>query len=376
MWIERQQALHPTEAHLYQPRRIVTSGVVAAAFRHRTSRAGDPLLRWHVLVANLVEGNDGRWSAFAHTDLYRAARTAGEIFQAVVRRELTSSLGVEWRRGRHVQEIAGVPSHLLEVFSKRRAEIEAWLAVNGRADTPEAAQEATLATRRGKPEREGERLDAGWKREALNAGWGPEHAETLISHSTQTIASDPVAEVWRLAAAGIDETGGVDIFERVVDPEEWIFDLLRRDLTQTSTTFTRFDLTEAIAARLGAGPTVATIDRVVARVLASDQVVSVHQPDPPAPRGRARYTSREMLAVERPLLDTLTTAATHPPLPVDLVDQAIGKRVTIGGDQATAVRTLCAATGPVAVLVGPAGADRSDKRIVGPDKRFSIDADH
>lgn len=349
MWIERQQALHPTEAHLYQPRRIVTSGVVAAAFRHRTSRARDPLLRWHVLVANLVEGNDGRWSAFAHTDLYRAARTAGEIFQAVIC----------WRCSPN-----GVRRHAGDLLH------------NGRADTPEAAQEATLATRRGKPEREGERLDAGWKREALNAGWGPEHAETLISHSTQTIASDPVAEVWRLAAAGIDETGGVDIFERVVDPEEWIFDLLRRDLTQTSTTFTRFDLTEAIAARLGAGATVATIDRVVARVLASDQVVSVHQPDPPAPRGRARYTSREMLAVERPLLDTLTTAATHPPLPVDLVDQAIGKRVTIGGDQATAVRTLCAATGPVAVLVGPAGADRSDKRIVGPDKRFSIDADH
>ena len=36
------------------PRRLKTSGVIGAAFRHRTSRAGDPLLHWHVLLANLV----------------------------------------------------------------------------------------------------------------------------------------------------------------------------------------------------------------------------------------------------------------------------------------------------------------------------------
>ena len=104
-----------------------------------------------MLVANLVEGNDGRWSAFAHPEIYRSAKTAGEIFQAVARRELTASLCVNWVRGRHVQEIVGLPSQLLEVFSKRRAEIESWLSTNGRADTPHAAQEATLATRRGKP---------------------------------------------------------------------------------------------------------------------------------------------------------------------------------------------------------------------------------
>jgi conjugative relaxase-like TrwC/TraI family protein len=39
------------------------SGFIAAAFRHRTSRAGDPQLHTHVLIANLVQGADGRWSA-------------------------------------------------------------------------------------------------------------------------------------------------------------------------------------------------------------------------------------------------------------------------------------------------------------------------
>ncbi len=358
-WLDKQQALDPTNTTQWRPHRITTHGVVAAGFRHRTSRAGDPLLHWHVLVANLVEGNDGRWSAFAHPEIYRSAKTAGQIFQAVARRELTASLGVDWVRGRHVQEIAGVPSQLLEVFSKRRAEIESWLSTNGRADTPKAAQEATLATRRGKPEREGERLDAGWKREAIAEGWGPEQAEQLIVQANQSVAGDPVGEVWRLAAVGFDDTGDADHYERTVEPEEWIANLLRRELTQTSTTFTRFELTEAVATRIGTGATVATIDRVVARVLASDLVIAVHEPDTPAPRGRARYTSRDMLAVEQRLIAAFTATNTNQPLPTDIVESAIAERVTIGVDQAAAVRTLCAATGPVAVLVGPAGTGKT-----------------
>jgi conjugative relaxase-like TrwC/TraI family protein len=82
---------------------------VAAAFRHRTSRAGDPLLHWHVLVANLARGFDGRWSAIVHPHLYRHPKAAGEVFQAVFRDQLTTSPGVEWRPGRHVPEIAGIP---------------------------------------------------------------------------------------------------------------------------------------------------------------------------------------------------------------------------------------------------------------------------
>lgn len=42
---------------------IDSTGLVAATFRHRTSRAGDPLLHTHVLVANLIHGDDGKWSA-------------------------------------------------------------------------------------------------------------------------------------------------------------------------------------------------------------------------------------------------------------------------------------------------------------------------
>jgi conjugative relaxase-like TrwC/TraI family protein len=36
------------------------SGLIGAAFWHRTSRVGDPQLHTHVLVANLGRGPDGR----------------------------------------------------------------------------------------------------------------------------------------------------------------------------------------------------------------------------------------------------------------------------------------------------------------------------
>ena len=85
------------------------SGFVAAAFRHRTSRAGDPQLHTHVLVANLGRGADGRWSALDGRRLYAHARTASFVYQAVLRGELTRTVGVEWspvRKG--IAEVVGV----------------------------------------------------------------------------------------------------------------------------------------------------------------------------------------------------------------------------------------------------------------------------
>ena len=104
-----------------------------------------------------------------------------------------------------------------------------------------------LATRRNKLEREGEPLDAGWKLEATDAGWGPEQAEELVAGMRPR---DPagIDEVWRLGAVGFDEDGRAVDYERVVTPEEWIAELLRRNLTVTSTTFSERDVTQAVAA--------------------------------------------------------------------------------------------------------------------------------
>ena len=61
------------------------AGLVAVAYRHRMSRAVDPQLHTHVVAANLTRGPDGRYTALHGTPLYRAAKTAGYLYQAQLR---------------------------------------------------------------------------------------------------------------------------------------------------------------------------------------------------------------------------------------------------------------------------------------------------
>ena len=125
-------------------------GLVAAAFVHRTSRSGDPQLHTHVLVANLVRAEDGRWSALDGRLVYAHARTAGFLYQAALRAELTRSLGVEWTPvSKGSAEIRGVSGRVIRAFSRRRAEIEAAMELHGSSGR-HAAQVAALDTRRAK----------------------------------------------------------------------------------------------------------------------------------------------------------------------------------------------------------------------------------
>jgi conjugative relaxase-like TrwC/TraI family protein len=329
-------ARDPEAAAAARVRTLLAHGLVAAAFRHRTSRAGDPLLHWHTLVANLAPGPDGRWTAFVHPDLYRAVRAAGEVFQAALRGELTARLGIEWRPGRHVPEIAGVPQALCDQFSKRSQQIDDWLEATGTPDDPAGRQQAVLATRRNKPEVEHERFDTAWKLEAAAGGWGPEAAEALLA-SAAPLASDQMA----------------DPAERPALPAEWVTGVCRT-LTESDSTFTRPQLTQAVAARLDNGAPAASVDRLVAQALADPTVVPI------VTGTEQRWTTTELLAVERRFLNTNAGArSSRSPVPAPIVDAVLHAASTLGDDQATAVRTLTSTTDGVAVLVGPAGTGKT-----------------
>ena len=58
-------------------RREVGEGFVAAAYRHRMSRAEDPQLHTHVVAANMARGTDGRWTALDATPIFQHAKAAG-----------------------------------------------------------------------------------------------------------------------------------------------------------------------------------------------------------------------------------------------------------------------------------------------------------
>jgi TrwC relaxase len=71
-------------------------GFVAAAFLHRTSRAQDPHLHTHVIVASMAQSPDGTWRALDGRAILEQHRlAAGYLYQAQLRAELSRSLGVQ-----------------------------------------------------------------------------------------------------------------------------------------------------------------------------------------------------------------------------------------------------------------------------------------
>ncbi len=109
-------------------RLVTTTGWLAGAFDHHTSRALDPHLHTHVVAANAVHGADGRWSGLDSRRLFAHHRAAGALYQAELRAQLTGRLGVGWDdRGRGLADVAGVDPALRGLFSQRSAEIRRYL---------------------------------------------------------------------------------------------------------------------------------------------------------------------------------------------------------------------------------------------------------
>jgi conjugative relaxase-like TrwC/TraI family protein len=163
--------------------------LVAAAFRHRTSRAGDPQLHTHVLVANLGRGLDGRWSALDGRRLYAHGRAASFVYQAVLRGEMTRPLGVEWspvRKGN--AEVVGVPRAVIKAFSQRRAAIEAALAERGTSGA-RAAEAAALATRTVKTNADPGELVVEWRARASELGLGERELALIVGCAASARAS-------------------------------------------------------------------------------------------------------------------------------------------------------------------------------------------
>jgi conjugative relaxase-like TrwC/TraI family protein len=182
---------------------VPTVGLVAAGFDHRSSRAGDPQLHTHLLVANRAQGIDGAWGALYGRRRFAWAKTAGIAYQAFLRAELTSALGVSW--GPVVNgtaEVTGISEGLRELFSTRRAQITAHLAGEGR-DGARAAQVATLATRPAKPEPiHPDMQRAHWQKQAAELGVTAASIAAVLGPQREPIAVDLGALAQELTGAG------------------------------------------------------------------------------------------------------------------------------------------------------------------------------
>jgi conjugative relaxase-like TrwC/TraI family protein len=111
-------------------RQVETCGLIAAAFLHRDSRAGDPDLHTHVAVSNKVQTTQGKWLSIYGTILHEHVVATSEAYNTALESHLREQLGVRFidvaRAGGKlpIREIAGVDPRLSARWSRRRWDIE------------------------------------------------------------------------------------------------------------------------------------------------------------------------------------------------------------------------------------------------------------
>ena len=322
---------------------VAASGFVAAAFRHRTSRAGDMLLHTHVVIANAVVAvDDGRWRSLDARLLYRHGKTAGYVYQCQLRHELTRSLGVRWTPVRNgYAEIDGIPRPLIDAFSQRRRDIVAELDRRG-ATSAKAAQIATLTTRPAK--------DRTMSASALAEEWAAR--STALGFPAERFSEVVGRTAWRPLEAADAEAAAT----LLAGPH---------GLTQRRSSFTRADVVRGWCEQLPAGAPLPQVLALADAFLAARTGLAVPldaaaQADPLG-ASAARWSTPELLAIETRLVQWATSRTNTGVGVADAgtVADALRRRPTLTNEQRAMVTALCASGDGVSVVRGKAGAGKT-----------------
>jgi conjugative relaxase-like TrwC/TraI family protein len=314
-------------------------GLLAVGFDHRTSREGDPLLHTHLVVANRVQGPDGRWTALDGRDVYRHRRAADAIYRAVLQRELTRSLGVAWTQAdRHGnRELRGMPTELIRAFSKRTEQVNAEvqrLEASGRLRTPRLVKWAVHTTRRAKEHEAPETLYARWRAEAAERGTDP---DALVRQVTGRAREGDQAPSEAVVARA---------FDRLASAE---------GLTAQASTFAREDVITALGAGL-TGATRQELEALTSQFLA-ERAVSVMADRAVEER---RWTTPELLGVEQRLVVAASRTGEQAGLVApEAVRETLAAHPSLGADQAGMVRDVCLDGAGVRVVVGRPGTGKT-----------------
>jgi conjugative relaxase-like TrwC/TraI family protein len=317
-------------------------GLLAVGFDHRTSREGDPLLHTHLVIANRVQGPDGRWTALDGRDLYRHRLAADAIYRAAYQRELVRTLGVEWTAAdtHGNRELQGMPQDLIRSFSKRTGQIDAELdrlEADGLERTPRLVKWTVQATRKPKEHEAPDTLYGRWRAEATERDVD---SDTLVREVTgrtpnrdqdQTVSSEVTGR----------------LFDRLAGPN---------GLTERASTFARPDVLVALGAGLD-GASRTELEELADRFLA-ERAVSVVTDRALEER---RWSTPDLLGVEQRLV-TAATGRTGEQTAVvshQVVREALAAHPTAGPDQQAMVRDLCQGGQGVALVVGRAGTGKT-----------------
>lgn len=299
-------------------------GVIAAGYLHGTSREADPQLHTHVAVLNMQRDGtaidfDTRWKM-----------AAGAAYRAELASRLRE-LGFQVESDGKSFRIVGVPATVEKEFSTRREQIEAQLKEKGYTSA-KAAEVATLGTRKAKEPTTRAELFQDWQ-------------ERAQAHGFDQQAVHAMREMTRPEAA--QELNQAEIL---------------RSLTEQASTFTPQQLAAGVAVAMQGKGNAEAIQNFIHDLHGNPELVRLESQKPRhLVRGEPteiRYTTREMMEVERGILDKAQARATENKHHADTA-AAIAARPTMTEEQKSALHHVCEKPGAVQVIEGMAGTGKS-----------------
>ncbi|MDE3023736.1 MAG: relaxase domain-containing protein, partial [Pseudomonadota bacterium] len=319
-YLER-EAVHARRGHAGENREKV-KGIVAATYQHSTNRNGDPQLHTHTLIMNMGERLDG---SRGNIDLdTRHKMTAGALYRAELAENLREK-GFQIEREGDSFGIKGVPDDLTKIWSSRHAEIKNAMKAAGTSGYLASIQ-ASLQTRAAKGEINRQEFMQDWKKQAAELGFTQKKAENLKNDSPGKVLNKPDA------------------------------DQILQSLTEQQSTFSSIQvLHEAAKAAQGAGMTAKDAETFAEKALSREDVIRLENQ-----KGEVRYTTREMLDLEKRMADTalkMKENTTHR-ISNQIIEEAV-KGKGLSDEQLAAIHHITHETGAIAAVEGWAGTGKS-----------------
>ncbi len=347
---------------------------VVATFRHDTSRNLDPLLHTHSVIANMLQGDDGKWRTMANERLYRSKMLLGALYRSELAGELaTLGYGIEKTHADGRFEIAGVSRKTVEAFSTRRAEIEAAMEERGlgnTADNQHLARRAALMTRAHKRDVDKDQLRETWQKQAADLGFD---AKSLVAEAmdrsrevtgkeretTRTTGPDDARREWRQADL-FDPVPGVAFLQGTTpvhasNPARDAVDWSLAHLSERDAVFRR---TELIACALSHNPGAARVEAIEREVHTLTRVGRLHKA--PALEGGDGLATDKTVAEERETVSLMRMGEKRGKAPMRgwVVDGYLRKGPLTAGQKA-AVRLILSSKDRAVGVQGYAGTGKT-----------------
>ena len=313
--------------------RVEKVALTAALFQHGESRPaehadgrlfGDPNLHSHAVVLNMATRADGTVGALHSTILRDWKMAAGAVYHSALAKELTDLGFAVDRLGKNgTFELAGIDDRVISYFSARRQEIESELAAAGTTSGSSAALASAIAKSTRHAKEPNATRETIWREAAEAAGLDGGIRTALDERSFQGFDAGSAERAFaeRLAA-------------------------LPAELTQHESVIDRSELVRSVhAASVGLGLPLPQVDREVDQLVASGAFVEIGRDV----IGQARYSTPEMIEIERDLVATVSRLTGQRTPPIDRAE--IRARCTAHGLSTEQTFAAEAATGPSAIVV-------------------------